>query len=137
VAPTNLSLQGPGNGLRGQNLSYTVNFTDAGANDTHRVRWEFGDGSIFEADVVGHSATMSHAFGAAGNFNVRVTILDNAGGSSAAQLAVAVTEQQQQEQRYQFVNDPMNPGKKMLIVNGTAGNDVIRLKGKKNQGVAL
>jgi uncharacterized delta-60 repeat protein len=137
VAPGNLNLAGPNSGLKGQNLSFDVSFADAGVNDTHHVRWEFSDGSVVDADVTGSSASISHAFGAAGSFTVKATITDNDGGSGSAQMGVTITQQQEQQPRFQFVNDPLNPGKKMLIVNGTDGNDVIRLNGKKNGGVTL
>jgi Ca2+-binding RTX toxin-like protein len=136
VAPT-ATLSGPASGTRGQAMSFTVNFTDPGT-DAHTVRWEFGDGTMFESGATGGNATVSHAFATAGSFTVVVTVTDEDGASSSTQMSVAVTQPlpQPPNGQVQFVPDPDRPGKMMLVVNGSSTNDVMRFK-KRGSRVEL
>ncbi|CAN5348690.1 hypothetical protein BH09PLA1_BH09PLA1_13920 [soil metagenome] len=133
VAPA-VTIGGMTAGERGKTLTFTADFFDAGSQDTLRLRWEFSDGTVIELDASGSRATINHTFASTGNFTVKVTVLDDDGGSSAAQMSVTINEPQPppppppppNPQPYQFVADPNNPGKMMLIVDGTAGDDDIR-----------
>ena len=124
VAPT-ATLSGPASGTSGQALTFTVNWADPGA-DAHTIRWEFGDGTVIETSGSGGTASISHTFSAAGSFTVRVTVLDDDGGAGSAQMNVNVTAPQVEQPTYQFIPDPQRPGKMMLVVKGTSGNDCIR-----------
>ena len=144
VPPVVTNLSGDTSGMSGDVLSFRVDFDDLGIGDTHRVRWDFGDGTVVELDASGTSATVTHAFAAGGNYTVTATVFDDDGGASAAaQLGVSVTEPPPppppppSEERYEFVDDPQNPGKKMLVVHGTNENDFIRLHNVGRDRVAL
>ncbi|MBC8107791.1 MAG: PKD domain-containing protein, partial [Anaerolineae bacterium] len=138
VAPT-VTIGGPNNGLRGNALTFTADFFDAGSQDTHRLRWEFSDGTVMEVDASGNHASINHTFASAGSFSVTVTVIDSDGDSSTAQMNVVISEPQPppppppEVQPVRLVDDPQNPGKKMLVVDGTSGNDDIRFRmhGKK------
>jgi hypothetical protein len=43
--PTVDPITGPASGVRGQTLSFSSQFTDVGALDTHQATWNFGDGT--------------------------------------------------------------------------------------------
>src|SRR5204862_468427 len=45
VAPVVNPIGGPTLGVRGQSLDFSGSFSDVGTLDTHKVRWDFGDGT--------------------------------------------------------------------------------------------
>ncbi|GAB3066036.1 hypothetical protein GCM10027053_31690 [Intrasporangium mesophilum] len=71
-------------------------FTDAGTNDTHTASIDWGDGSSSPASVTeslgSGSASATHAFTAAGTFQVRATVSDDDGGASAPGSASVTTK---------------------------------------------
>ena len=134
VAPT-ATLSGPASGTSGQAMTFTVNYADPGA-DTHTIRWEFGDGTVFETSASGGTASLSHTFSAAGSFTVRITVLDDDGGAGSAQMNVNVTAPTVEQPTYEFIPDPQRPGKMMLVVKGTSGDDCIRFI-KRGGGIEL
>ena len=80
-------------------LSFTGNFTDPGVLDSHTVTWNFGDGTSSAAAHYGPggsaSFSTSHAYAAAGTYNVRLTVVDNDGGVGTANYSVTVQTTQQ------------------------------------------
>ncbi len=122
VAPT-AGIAGPGSGVRGQSLSFTLTAADVSAGDqaagfTFSVDWD-GDGTV-DQTVAGPSGTVvEHAFAESGSYAVRVTATDRDGGTSAeAALAVDVRTAALQ-------TDPLNPSQTVLVVGGTGSDDVI------------
>jgi Ca2+-binding RTX toxin-like protein len=122
VAPT-ASLTGPALAVRSQTLSFTLlssdpSSVDTAAGFTFNVDWN-GDGTV-DQTVSGTSGTVvTHSFSTEGTFNVTVTATDKDGGVSApALLGVTV-------KAAAVMDDPLNPGHKLLAVGGTDGNDWI------------
>jgi hypothetical protein len=123
-------------------MTFTADFFDAGALDSLLIRWEFSDGRVVESSAIGTSASIEHTFNSAGVFSVVVTLIDNDGASDSAQMSLSITDPPsppphppppQDPKPIRLEDDPNAPGKKMLIVDGTAGNDDIRFRmhGKK------
>jgi len=79
-------INGPASGPVGELL----NFSGDGSSDSDGIIvsyiWDFGDG------VTASGANVSHQYGAAGSYPVRLTIIDNTGLSAAATLTVQITE---------------------------------------------
>src|SRR5207237_1006555 len=48
VAPVANPIGGPTLGVRGQSLDFSGSFSDVGTLDTHKVRWDFGDGTVID-----------------------------------------------------------------------------------------
>jgi PKD domain len=73
-----------------QTLDFAGSFTDPGrAVDTYTTKWNFGDGT----SAAGLSA--SHAYTAAGNYNVSLSVTDEDGVAGTAATTVQVQSQQQ------------------------------------------
>jgi N-acetylneuraminic acid mutarotase len=90
-------LSGPGAGVTGQSLTYTIGATDpnAGLNAAgFSYSVDFGDSSqpatIAAAAGNGSGVMVSHAF-AAGTYTVQVTATDQAGNSATASETVTIT----------------------------------------------
>lgn len=58
----------------GASIMFSGSFTDPNPNDTHQIRWDFGDGN-----VVADTLTPVHMYSTAGNFVVALTITDSSG----------------------------------------------------------
>ena len=72
--------------------THTMNFdagasTAVGTSTVVSYQWSFGDGSFSGA---GSSPTISHSYGAAGSYTVRLTVTDSAGRTGTFQTAVSV-----------------------------------------------
>jgi PKD repeat protein len=109
-------------GVRGQPLAFAGSFTDAGVLDTHQVRWDFGDGTVlpFRPATDPGALAPAHAYAAAGDHAVTLTVRDDDGGETSRTVPVTVKALEVQA-------DPLAPGKAALVAGGTAGNDVIAL----------
>jgi PKD repeat protein len=59
----------------------TINFTDAGSNDTHTGAVDWGDGPSQDLGTITTGATASHTYATAGAKNASVTVTDDDGGS--------------------------------------------------------
>jgi PKD repeat protein len=140
--PPTITISGPSGSERGKDMTFTADFFDAGTQDTMHLRWDFGDGTVIDSDPSGSAASMNHMFASAGSYTVTVTVIDSDGASSSAQMMVMITNPlppppppppPPDPQPVRLVNDPQNPGKQMLVVDGTSGNDDIqfRMHGKK------
>jgi hypothetical protein len=122
VAPT-ASISGPTVGVRGMQLSYTLTATDPSSADTaagftFAIDWN-GDGTVDET-VDGPSGTVvTHTFNELGTNTIIVTATDkNDATSDPAQLTVEIKVAA-------LMDDPLNPGHKLLAVGGSDGNDSI------------
>jgi Ca2+-binding RTX toxin-like protein len=123
--PPTASLTGPSIGVRSQTLSFTLGATDPSTVDTaagftFNIDWN-GDGTV-DQTVTGPSGTVvTHTFTDSSTNTVTVTATDKDGGVSAA-VSQTVTIK-----AVALMDDPLNPGHKLLAVGGTAGNDNIVL----------
>ncbi len=128
VAPT-ASVSGPSSLTPGQSGTFNFGATDPSSVDqasnfTYDINW--GDGTPDNIVTGPANISLSHIFTTDANDTVTVTATDKDGGTSAAATtAVAITAPATVTATAQ--PDPSNPGQTMLIVEGTAGNDVIEL----------
>ncbi len=79
-------------------ISFTGNYTDPGALDTHTSRWNFGDSTSSSASYGAAGAgnvSASHAYGAPGTYHVSLTVTDDDGGAGVATTTVVVQTAQQ------------------------------------------
>jgi hypothetical protein len=106
-----------------ETLTFKGAFTDPGALDSHTTKWNFGDGTTSSASYgSGGSATFSitHAYTAAGTYNVSLTVTDDDGGVDVAKTTVGVQTPQQAltsiEAYVQRISTLSQPQKDSLIV---------------------
>jgi uncharacterized repeat protein (TIGR01451 family) len=69
-----------------ETVNLNGSFTDAGAEDTHTIVWDFGDGT----PPVSGSLTATHVYGDNGSFPVTLTVTDDDGGVSTDTLMITV-----------------------------------------------
>jgi hypothetical protein len=109
VAPTaHLSVGSTVVRVAQQSVAFSGSFTDPGVLDTHRVTWNFGDGTSSTTNFgPGGSAILatSHAYAAAGTYTVRLTVTDDDGGAG---LATATVQVQTTQQALSKVADAVN-----------------------------
>jgi Putative Ig domain/PKD domain/RTX calcium-binding nonapeptide repeat (4 copies) len=129
VAPT-VTVSGPGDGLRGQTLTFSFSAVDPSPVDqaagfTFTINW--GDGSSDIASAVS-SLTLEHSYAASGSYTVAVTATDKDGGASAvATQSVTVVA---------VVGAELQPGG-VLVVVGTSGDDQILFSRARNDPNAV
>lgn len=76
---------------RGDQVTVTAPFTDAGANDTHTCTVDFGDGTPAVAGTVANGACMAaHAFTVLGPHTITVTVTDDDGGVGTDTVVVVI-----------------------------------------------
>ena len=110
--------------VRGQSVTYTVPFTDAGTADTHTASIDWGDGTsstgtVTEAAGVG-AVSAAHVYTATGNYTITVTVTDDDGASASQTKSVSIVAASLQ-------TSELDPTKTDLFVGGTTGNDTIAL----------
>ncbi len=126
--PPQASLSGPLGGVRGETLTFTLQASDPSPVDqaagfTFLLDWD-GDGVTDETVRGASGMQVSHAFGATGTFHVRMIAVDSDGSGSAAALSpITVSAAAVQNG--------------VLLVGGTAGDDVITLEKVCGGGVQL
>lgn len=131
VAPT-ASISGSGVSVPGLPVSFTLNATDPSAVDTaagftFKVDWN-NDGTPDETFVGASGLVVTHTFTTNGSNTISVTATDKDNGTSLpATLNVEV-------KTAALMDDPLNPGKKVLAVGGTPGDDKIVLNPAGNSG---
>ncbi len=71
----------------------SIHFTDLGIQDTHTASIDWGDGATSTALINASSRLVggSHTYSSTGQFNVTVTVTDNAGDSGSGVLTIDVT----------------------------------------------
>jgi len=94
VAPVVAAVSGPSSGVRGQAMSFSGSFTDVGTQDTHEVRWDFGDGSVIDF----HSTTdpnaltaPGHVYAASGVYTLTLGVRDDDGGIKPAPVSAVIS----------------------------------------------
>jgi PKD repeat protein len=70
--------------IEGGSISFSVNWTDPGLEDTHTILWEFGDGT----NTTTRSPT--HRYDQDGKYTVLVTVSDDDGGSASKPFVIDV-----------------------------------------------
>lgn len=127
VAPRIDSMAVPARWVRGFSVNAAASFSDPGIADTHTASWLFGDSSApVLGSVQNKITTASHIFSSKGVFNVSARVSDDDGGQDVATRSITVVSAG-------LLPDPLNPGKKMLAVGGTTGDDIIRILPSKTQ----
>ncbi|MCY2968006.1 MAG: M10 family metallopeptidase C-terminal domain-containing protein, partial [Planctomycetota bacterium] len=122
VAPVAGAITGLATFVRGQTVTYSVPFSDAGTGDTHTALINWGDGTtsagVVDEQLGAGTVSGSHLYSTNGNYTVQVTLTDKDGGvttvSKNVSVATAVLE----------VN-PFDPTKTDLVVGGTSGADTL------------
>jgi PKD repeat protein len=116
------ALQGTSSGVRGQELSFTLRATDTTPGDatagfTFAIDWD-GNGTTDQTVVGPSGAVVTHHFSEVGVYHVGLTATDQHGAvSTPAGLDVSITAVALQDG--------------VLVVGGTAGNDVIVIEDAK------
>lgn len=124
VAP-NASVDGSDSGVRGQELSFTFNASDASSADeaagfVYSIDWD-GDGVIDEVVEGGTTIEVAHTFVESGEYNVQVFATDkDDSDSTVASHTVGISAVELQV-------DPDDPTQTTLAVGGTSGDDSIRV----------
>jgi uncharacterized delta-60 repeat protein len=119
VAPEAGPITGPAGGVRYQSLGFAGAFSDAGFDDTHEIRWDFGDGSFIDFTASNASGALEpqHFYTSAGEYEVTLTVRDDEGAVHAVSTTVEIVAAQLQ-------TAPCGCGE-ALYVGGTAAADNI------------
>ena len=134
LPPTAVSISGPSSLVSPTLGTFTLSATDPSSVDqaakfTFHIDWD-GDG-VVDQNVTAVSGTqVTHAFPGNGAITVSVTATDKDGGTSATAASTVVNVTGVSAQ---LTSDPLNPGQQMLLVNGTSGDDNIKLTVNDNK----
>jgi uncharacterized delta-60 repeat protein len=126
------SISGPTAGVREEPLNFVIQAqgtsgSSASSTFTYSINW--GDGSAPQTvSGPGSGVSLAHSFAQTGAFTIRVTATNSAGlVSPVATLSVQISSVLLQ-------SDPLAPGKTMLLVGGTPGDDHIKVEAQGCQG---
>ena len=136
TTPSATIVSAPASGAPNQPVSVTMAATDPSSIDQasgfeYRVNW--GDGSALQIvqGTPGVGPTLQHVYPQSGLFTISVVAVDKDGGISSSathQIRISLTG---------IRNDPLSPGKTMLVVEGTNGNDDINIVRRGSGNTAL
>ncbi|WP_152566075.1 MULTISPECIES: S8 family serine peptidase [Lysobacter] len=106
--------------VNGLTATFTDSSTDSDGNIVSRS-WNFGDGTAAST-----ATNPSHAYAAAGTYNVSLTVTDNAGGTHTKTASVTVTAPGGGVQTYSNTADyaitDLNTTESPITVSGRSGN---------------
>ncbi len=129
-----VSIVGPSRGVRGQSQTFVFSAVDASAPESTAVlNWtvDWGDGSPPLAIQAGSELALDHTYAASGVYRVQATAADPSGAvSDVSEHTITIVAAA-------LVDDPLAPGKKMLVVGGTTGNDRIVLNPSRGVKVII
>ena len=80
----------------GEIISFNASFSDPGILDSHKVEWDFGDGSetvtetIAPSELTDYNLEQTHTYTDDGIYTVTLTITDNDGGVATNTMTVTV-----------------------------------------------
>jgi len=127
--PPTAAIAGPADGVRGQERDFTLTAQDVSAvgraaGYTFRIDW--GDGSTAQTLAAtannGSGVSVNHVFTSEGDYTVKVTATGANDG-----IPSAVVSQKVHVTSFGFQPDPIYPGKTMLVIGGTTGDDRIQI----------
>ncbi|HEX8411087.1 MAG TPA: Ig-like domain-containing protein, partial [Thermoanaerobaculia bacterium] len=91
VAPVVTTVSGPTTPLQlGTPATVTVNFTDAGAADTHSATFTWNDGTTSTVACASGVCTASRTYAAPGNYTITVQLSDDDGGAASVTYNSAI-----------------------------------------------
>ncbi len=121
LAPVVGVITGPTQAVRGQTLSYTGSFTDAGVLDTHTQAWTVTDSSS-SVIATGSGSSFNFAPTTLGNFNVTYTVTDDDTGSADNTITLSTSV-------IVVSADPINPALTTVIVGGGDNAEAFKVTG--------
>lgn len=71
-------------------VSFSANFTDADAGDTHTATWNWGDSTSSAGTISGNTVTGSHTYSAVGTYTVTLTVTDSHNNTATSTVQVKV-----------------------------------------------
>ena len=124
AAPAVGMISGLAAAVRGQVVTTSLPFSDAGKNDTHTASITWGDGTsstgtLTAAAGVG-TVSGAHVYTASGTYTVTITVTDDDGSSTSQTKSVSIVAANLQASE-------LDPTQTDLFVGGTTGNDTIAL----------
>ncbi len=131
VAPEATIMSAPTDATKDSTVAVRMAATDPSEIDkasgfTYRIDW--GDSSDLQVvqGEPGVPPTVEHAYSADGIYTITITATDKDGATGPA------TSQLIRIGQSGIVDDPLNPGETMLVLQGTAGDDEIEITRKGN-----
>ncbi len=124
LAPVVGALTGPTLAVRGQTLSYTGSFTDAGTLDTHTEAWTVTDASN-TVIATGTGSTFDYAPDTLGSFTVTYTVTDDDTGEGDGTLSLTTD-------LIVVTADPVDPSQTALLIGGGDNSELIKVFGRSD-----
>jgi Ca2+-binding RTX toxin-like protein len=127
--PPTAGIAGPADGVRGQERDFTLTAQDVSAVDraagySYSIDWS--DGSPVQTIAAtannGSGVVVGHVFTSEGDYTVKVTATGADDG-----LPSAVVSEKVHVTPFAIQDDPTYPGKTMLVIGGTTGDDRIQI----------
>ncbi len=97
---------------------------DKAAGFLYRINWGDGSDIQFVQGQPGVPPTVEHVYAENGTYTVTISATDKDGSTGPTTSQVIRIGQEG------ILPDPLQPGKTMLVINGTSGDDDIRSNGK-------